>query len=1239
MTSPTYEVQELRNAFDRFSVWILVHHEASAAKLRFLHGKLIHSELCNYLVALFSSEENGTLLELSLLECYLTKAQFEAASKSTRKDAIERVIHFINGPANITLKHYLHVSNDWPPIRHVESGIILLKTSDLNEIDLSQFPDYILCQISALREIPYTRNTNVYDIGLYNGQKIRDIIRKSVANKLVGSEPRDNMDPVSEKSYYPIEAKPVNGIELEDLTKVMNSSEGYAPLGLFLVRQAELKDIMGYVKQFCVDRLEDVTQDTWFLVSDKVPFETTFIEHQTVHEVVHLRDYGIVFMIRSKGPLTGVGKHFTITWWDQYDSTPPAPGYLNILVSNVTDGSTTYLQHLAISVRKYDPFRMVTIWQAYDLIELLQKSSENMIDALFYSIFCAKSEEEKFAVSTGKLMLFIDHAVLDSRSTFVAKALVKFLNSIEGTHYCQRTTIWIVGDDLLWKEISLNCKHPAMKHCMPNLQEEQRRDCLALMLKEVDDKKIENILEHMIASNSRTKVDELFGNVFTLAIMAENINGCPEGTVPGTPMYWWVGAMENFVWKCIAPDASDELHDLERHCFERMCATSSFSHTEYSSMQDRQVLHRTIRNLLAARYLVQHTHLIDLESYRRFDNCLIDGLLFRNSPTALAVLHHDVEAIHQCPMEELKYVTDCLQRNLLHIAHSSKDIQDILLLADISVHQQCRQLNNWTPLLMAIDRNDWPFVDRLLTKGAELLPHHPSKLHMMPHSELEEVFCECISDNCTKLIDWILKYRPDYLLTQRNIYMLSAFEEFEQEMLFHLLTLAQTQRLPEREPPYRFIFNNSALDNAVEDERLELAVFLVERLSFPATDAYLEFRARQTQQNGQLKEYQKLFELCRNGELAAVSQMLEETELDPLFKHSGTNLLVQASTSGNVELVRYLVENHGFDKQLDDPDDNGCTAMSEALTGSHKTTVQYLLAHGAIVDPAWTNNDPDQLSVEDVEIDTNDFLVLLQCNQEKLKQLNIDYYRYDGRDLFLHFYIRYVEKPDEDHFRFLLSNYADIDVRTSITEESSYGETPLHIALQNGKKSCAEILLELGADIYAKSLKYGLSSLHFAIMGNAERPMIQRLIDVYGFDINMADERGRTISFYMPLNTDLYRWLIDKYQFDPSACDCNGQTLLHHNVVENSFFARPKIEYLLQLPYFSQSHTDNRGRIPLHYAVEAGNLMIVRLFAKYRPDLYHIADSEGVTPVQLAETLNHTAINEFFRYVAHCDSH
>ncbi|XP_035891407.1 uncharacterized protein LOC118502837 isoform X1 [Anopheles stephensi] len=1211
MSSPG-ELRELRNAFDRFSVWILARNAAHTnTSLRLVHGKNIHPQLCNYMVAL-TSDRDGSARELALLEFHLTKAQFEAVSKSARQYQLERVIDSLKLPATYSLQHYLYIANEVPPIE-ATLGLTRLTNGDLNPFDLSLMPTNALCLISAAREQCDAISKNVYEITLRNdGQTVRELLQQ------IPSQAKKNKS--SEKPPVPITPKPVNGIKLEDLSSQLKPGERQAPEGLFLVRQAQLEDIRRYVKKDCVDRFEDVTQAIRFLVSESVPFEgTTFPDHQTVHEVAYVQDYGMVFWLRSRGPAkSSVGKHFTVSCWNEYDAVPPAPGWLNVLVSNETDGSTTHLQRHAESVKRHNPFKLIVLLQAADVMKVLQQPDEAVLDKLC-SLFGVQSDEERAMVATTvQLELLIDHAIADNGSDMMAQTLVNFLNSIDES-ISQRMTVWIVGDDLLWTCVATTCAHSAIKHVIPTLEEDQWKACLSQMLTKQNSDAVESIAERIVASNSRSVGPDHYGNLFVLSALSESVNEEP------TSSCWWIDAMERYVWRHIAPRDSKELDDLEQLCYERMFDDST-DPTQHCSSRS-PIMHRTLQTLLAATYLTKHPQLIDIEKYRRLGwKNLIDLLPFRHSSVARAVLHHDLDAVRESAPEALTSIADCWQRNLLHVVHNAKEIGDALLAADVPFDQPCAaQLNSWTPILMAVDRSDWPLVDSLLAQGANL-SNQDSKLHTMPQSELAQVVCDCIAEHCPALIEWILDQRPDYRINQQTIYTVSVFEEqfHDRELVFRLLTLAQEQGLPAREPPYRYIFDNTALDNAVEDDRIEMAIFLVERLHFEPTEAFQALRARY-QQNSQLKDYKRMFELCREGELEKVKRMIEEHGLDPQCQYDGSNLLIQAAASGNVALVQYLYETcGGFEARLDECDEHGCSALSEALVGDHQPIVQWLLARNATVNPEWIKQYPGKLPDEGVEVDVEDFLSLVACDRAKLERLAIDYGRYESGELLLHCYIRYVDEPDDETFRFLLSQYDNVDVRTD-----GDGETPLHIALQSGNKRCREMLLAAGADIYAKSLKHGLTSLHYAIMGGADRPFLTRLIDGDGFDVNVRDERGRTISFYMSLNTDLYCWLIDQHQFDPCARDNEGRSLLHHRVIRNSFFARTEIEYLLKMPQFSPSQTDRRGRLPLHYAVEMDNLTIVQLLLKYRPDLCGIPDGDGVTPMQLARNLNHSTVFEF----------
>uniref|UniRef100_A0A182W2V5 Uncharacterized protein n=1 Tax=Anopheles minimus TaxID=112268 RepID=A0A182W2V5_9DIPT len=1218
MSSST-ELRELRNAFDRFSVWIIARHVTDMkANISFVHGKNVHTNLRNYMLALISDKKSGAL-NLALLEFHLTKAQYESVTRNAREQDIDHIIRYSNVPSKSSIQHYLYIPNEWPRLDSTleqAHGISLLKYRDLHSFDLSLLATNALCLISSAREQSDSRIKNVYDVALDGGQTIREMIQlwiETTANKpIVASLP--------EKAHYLIDAKPVNGIKLEDLAVLLKTCESGRPLGLFLVRQAKLKNILLYIKKCCVDRLENVTPDTWFLVSETIPFQTMFPDHTTVHEVAYVQDYGMVFWIRSRGPPAPIGKHFTISCWNEYDSVPPAPCRLNVLVSNVTDGSTTYLQRIAATIKHADPFQLIAQLQAIDAVKVLQQPETTMLEKVC-SLFGVRGYEGQNMIANVQLVLLIDHAIADNGSDFIAQTLVHFLNALDGS-VSQRMMVWIVGDDLLWTRVATCCKHFVVKHTMPTLEDEQWRECLVRMVTKTNDG-MESHAETIVANISRNMGRDLFGNVFILTVLAEAVNDYIESEQHKPQSYWWIDAIEQYIWKHVAPAESKELEELEQYCYERVFGNFT-DHTEHFSTCSR-TKHRTLQMFLAAKYLSKHWQLIDTACFHRIGYGIIDLLLFRHSPVAIAVLQHDVETVRQSTPEELQSISDSLQRNLLHVVNKSKEIADILISAGIPVDQQCAaQLNNWTPLQAAMERKDWPLVDRLLANGAKVSSRE-TNLHRMPESELSDVFCDCISDNCSTLVEWILKNRPDYHINQQNVFCLSAYEEFDTDLLFRVLTIAQEQGLATREPPYRYIFDNSALDNAVEDDRIDLATFLVEQLHFEPTDEFVELRARY-QQNARQKEYKNMFELCKAGELAKVRYMIEDEGFDPQYEYDGSNLFIQAASSGNVELVRYLFEAHGFDERLDDCDEHGFSAMSQALAGEHQSIVQFLLNHNANVKSSCVKHFPDQLPHDDADVDTEDFLSLIACSRDQLERLTIDYGRYESGELLLHCYIKYVEEPDEETFRFLLSQYDDVDVRTDVSLGLCLGETPLQIALRNGNRRCRDILLELGADIHTKSLQHELTSLHYAIMGGADKSLIQRLIEVYGFDVNTRDARGRTISFYMPLNSELYRWLIDQYQFDPCARDNNGQSVLHHRVIRNSFFARTEIEYLLKMPQFLQTSTDKRGRLPLHYAVEANNLAIVQLLVKYRSDLFDIPDCEGVSALQLARNMKHSTV-------------
>ena len=87
-----------------------------------------------------------------------------------------------------------------------------------------------------------------------------------------------------------------------------------------------------------------------------------------------------------------------------------------------------------------------------------------------------------------------------------------------------------------------------------------------------------------------------------------------------------------------------------------------------------------------------------------------------------------------------------------------------------------------------------------------------------------------------------------------------------------------------------------------------------------------------------------------------------------------------------------------------------------------------------------------------------------------------------------------AEAGDLEKVQALLKDYLDL-----VFTEDKYGQTPLHIAAENGHRDMAELLLNNGADVNAKANNY-TRPLHIAAE-NGHRDMAELLLN-NGADVN-----------------------------------------------------------------------------------------------------------------------------------------
>uniref|UniRef100_A0A2M4BAD8 Putative ankyrin repeat and dhhc-type zn-finger domain protein n=1 Tax=Anopheles marajoara TaxID=58244 RepID=A0A2M4BAD8_9DIPT len=1202
MATVSYAEPELRNAFDRFSLWILSQNLSPKNSVKLVSGARIKKELRNYLVAL-TTREAGISTELHLLEHHLTKRQHEQHSSGKLSDGdLATVFAYFDLKPPLTVHYYVSIGRE-----SIEPESPVMKCGAMDLPFLQLIPSNVLPVISNIRELPDANIKCAYERIFSNGRTLRAELQDAIEQQMSTIE-----NATSEPRLYFTEALPMCGVELEALATAFAAEEGTAaPLGLLIIRQGSLEHINRYIKKNCVEREEDVTSSTWLLISDTVPFEASFPTHDTVHEVTYLLDYGLVFWLRSKGDRkTAILQYFTVGPLHELDVVPPAPGWLNVLTTNETNGCTTYLRSLRSTSQRTDPFRAIAHWdasEAYDI--LLQRTAahdeKKWFDDTLCALFGATIDDERFAVRNGQLLLLIDHATEDCCTLAMMESLIKWLNIVDHAT-SRRLIVWIVGDDQFWKAIVTHSHHTAVRHSMPMLNEREQRECLTMLLPTECSSDVDSILKYATESNCRKYGDNLRGNVFFLAALAEAFDHI-HSIQPASCS--WIELMERYISNHLAaPADSERLVRLEEECFRKV---TGYTATQCPMDREKKFYkHRTLLKFLAASYLQRHPERIDLHAYHAVDKDILDQLLFRHSALALAILRQDVEQVRnmvkQGYPDSLRSHTDHLQRNLLHIIRESVEIADMLLDTNaLELEQRCAQLNNWTPLEMGDDREDWPIVDRLLAKGASFSATNALKLHTMSPSQLSKVFNVCIGNNCVALVDWILQHRPDYRISQYDLYCLSVHQEFDRDLTFRLLALAKQQHLPDREPiPYRFIWDNSALDNAVADWRYELAAYLVEHLAFEPTEEFRRLEAASSTEMKSEDAYELLNKLYDRGLLSEMYRLIEEKQLDP------SRLFIRAASSGDLSVVQALFENYGLaQRSIDDENDRGQRALAEAQQNGHQEVIRYLQDVCGAISHA---NEPHRDRQDDA---AEDFESIMALGLEELRQSGIDYtQRSEYGESYLHYYIRNNNEPDEAVFRYLLSRYDTVDIRCQ-------GETALHIALVCGNELCVRLLIEQGANVFATGEKDQLTSLHFAAM-SGKQPLIDLLIVRYGFNVNVRDLKGRTIAFYLPTCHRLFRHLIDRHKLDVTGCDDEGLTLLHESVLSDSYFATLKVEFVLRQLQFPQTLTDSNGRLALHCAVQTRSTSMVALLLKYRSDLFHVPDNAGVSALQLAQSMD-----------------
>jgi ankyrin repeat protein len=197
----------------------------------------------------------------------------------------------------------------------------------------------------------------------------------------------------------------------------------------------------------------------------------------------------------------------------------------------------------------------------------------------------------------------------------------------------------------------------------------------------------------------------------------------------------------------------------------------------------------------------------------------------------------------------------------------------------------------------------------------------------------------------------------------------------------------------------------------------------------------------------------------------------------------------------------------------------------------------------------------------------------------------------------------------EEIVELLARNKASLDVR----EDRTLG-TVLHFICNRGLHGALQSLLDCGADVNARD-KDQATPLHLAT-GKGDSTGVKILLE-NGADVSVMDREG-----YGPLQgaaalgfTTIMHQLLDHGAKIDTQSGPIHNTALHRAV---GFNQPAMVELLLQRG--ADINQQQRGRqcgSALHIAVDAGNIKVVEILLKWKPNL-ELRDAENLTPLHLA---------------------
>jgi ankyrin repeat protein len=331
------------------------------------------------------------------------------------------------------------------------------------------------------------------------------------------------------------------------------------------------------------------------------------------------------------------------------------------------------------------------------------------------------------------------------------------------------------------------------------------------------------------------------------------------------------------------------------------------------------------------------------------------------------------------------------------------------------------------------------------------------------------------------------------------------------------------------------------------------------------------------------------------GDVETVARMLTETPgIIGEFDDEGKTLLHRAALQGRVNVAQLLL-NRGAKIDERSRDGNSVTPLHLAASGGHLEMVKQLLRSGADV----------KLTASSDFFRWDALMFAIEGNHKEMVEFLLANGAFAGVTGAMRVKINPLlfaaRRGNVEIAEMLLNNGAEADINNRI------GGDTLHEAVYVGNYDVVELLLRRGADISTRT-RFGKTPLHLMLYWKKERSKLVKLLLENGADVDAIDINKNT-----PLHIAAYNGFIE-----------SAKLLLERGASPN----RKNGKGLTSSDIAGRRGHGAVWRLfkSLHNTTQAGDYNAAAGIVKKYPQLIHLEDDEGKTPLILAVEGNHLKI-------------